>query len=330
LHEKLAMKSWTGNFFEDFRVGQQIAHAPSRALTEGDAAVYKAIYGSRFDHGGLDDLLVFHTVFGMSVNDISLNAVANLGYAEGLFRRPVVPGMVLHAHSEVIGLKQNSDAKTGIVYVRTRGFDDEGKEVLGYARWVMVRKRDAAAPAPAPVIPKLAAQVAPGALVAGSAAPVGDHMWDDYAVGEKIDHIDGTTIEEAEHALATRLYHNTARVHFNLFTEKDGRFGKRLVYGGHVISIARALSFNGLENAGRIAAINGGKHSNPVFAGDTIFAWSEVLDKAGLSSARDQGALRLRLVATKNLPCAAFPDAGSEWGENVVLDFDYWAILPRR
>jgi 2-methylfumaryl-CoA hydratase len=319
------MKSWAGNFFEDFRVGQQIAHVPSRTLTDGDAAVYKAIYGARFDHGGIDDLLVFHTVFGMSVNDISLNAVANLGYAEGVFRRPVVPGAVLHAHSEVIGLKQNSDGRTGIVYVRTRGFDDEGKEVLGYARWVMVRKRDIDAPASETVVPALAKSVMPAALVSGSTAPVGDHFWDDYQLGEKIDHIDGTTIEEAEHAMATRLYHNTARVHFNLFTEKDGRFGKRLVYGGHVISVARALSFNGLENASRIAAINGGRHSNPVFAGDTIYAWSEVLDKAELS-ARDQGALRLRLVAAKNLPCGSFPDQG----DSVVLDFDYWAILPRR
>ena len=88
------------------------------------------------------------------------------------------------------------------------------------------------------------------------------------------------TVEEAEHMMATRLYQNTARVHFNQFTEGKGRFGKRLIYGGHVISLARALSFNGLGNAVKLAAINGGRHVNPLFAGDTVFAWSQVLDKA--------------------------------------------------
>ena len=80
--------------------------------------------------------------------------------------------------------------------------------------------------------------------------------------------------------IATRLYHNTARVHFNQFSESKGRFGRRLIYGGHVISLARALSFNGLGNAFHIAAINGGRHVAPLFAGLTVFAWSEVLETA--------------------------------------------------
>ena len=88
------------------------------------------------------------------------------------------------------------------------------------------------------------------------------------------------TIEEAEHQLATRLYQNTAKVHFNQHEQAQGRFGRRLIYGGHIISLARALSFNGLENAFHIAAINAGRHVSPAFAGDTVYAYSEVLDKA--------------------------------------------------
>ena len=106
------------------------------------------------------------------------------------------------------------------------------------------------------------------------------HRWGDYEIGEKIDHIDAMTIEEAEHQLATRLYQNTAKVHFNQHAQAQGRFGRRLIYGGHIISLARALSFNGLENAFHIAAINGGRHVSPAFAGDTVYAYSEVLDKA--------------------------------------------------
>jgi acyl dehydratase len=74
-------------------------------------------------------------------------------------------------------------------------------------------------------------------------------FWDDYEVGEKIDHVDGMTVEESDHMLATRLYQNTAKVHFNQHTEGQGRFGRRLIYGGHVISLARALAFNGCANA---------------------------------------------------------------------------------
>ncbi len=98
--------------------------------------------------------------------------------------------------------------------------------------------------------------------------------------GERIDHADGVTLEEAEHMLATRLWQNTARVHFSTMARPEGR----LIYGGHIISLARALSFNGLANAQVIAAINAGTHAAPAAAGDTVHAWSEVLDKAETSA----------------------------------------------
>ena len=157
----------------------------------------------------LDDLLVFHIVFGKTVPDISLNAVANLGYADCRFLKAVYPGATLNAVSEVIGLKENSNKKTGIVYVRSRGFDQAGDTVLDYVRWVMVRKRDEAAPAPGEKVPELPKSVEAGAtrrrlpeyqaaaydtVLAGS-----PHRFGDYKVGEKIDHVDGITVEEAEH-----------------------------------------------------------------------------------------------------------------------------------
>jgi 2-methylfumaryl-CoA hydratase len=348
-------KTNSGNFFEDFKLGQKITHATPRTLGQGDQALYTALYGSRFalqssdafaqtvglPRAPLDDLLVFHAVFGKSVPDISLNAVANLGYADGKFFKHVFPGSTISAHSEIIGLKENSNKQTGVVYVRTDGLDEKAERILSYVRWVMVRKRDAAAKVSEAHLPDLAQAVAPEDLrvpphlnfdtlfeksVSGS-----PHLWGDYEIGESIDHVDGMTIEEAEHMMATRLYQNTARVHFNQLSESKSRFGKRLIYGGHVISLARAISFNGLANAFTIAAINGGRHVNPVFAGDTVFAWSQVLDKQEFSHRKDVGALRLRLVATKNLACSSLPDKDEkgEYPENVVLDFDYWAILPR-
>ena len=347
-------KTAAGRFFEDFRVGDTLRHATPRTLREGDASLYSALYGTRFavqsadsfaqavgyPQAPIDDLLAFHVVFGKTVPDVSLNAIANLGYAACRFLTAVFPGDTLSATSEVIGLKENSNRQSGTVYVRSQGFNQRGEVVIDYVRWVMVRKRDAASPAPAALVPDLPSAVAPAEI--GRACPAiaaaryddalagSPYRWGDYAKGERIDHVDGVTVEEAEHQIATRLYQNTAKVHFNQFSEGQGRFGRRLIYGGHVISLARALSFNGLANAFHIAAINGGRHVAPLFAGDTLFAWSEILDAAPLPGRDDVGALRIRTVAAKNRPCADFPSREGEGYEpHVVLDLDYWALLPR-
>ncbi len=349
-----AAKTNPGNFFEDFRLGQEIRHATPRTVTLGDVALYNGLFGPRFAvqssdvfaakigyaRSPLDDLLVFHVVFGKTVPDISLNAVANLGYADCRFLKAVFPGDTLNAVSQVIGLRENSNRKTGIVYVRSRGFNQNGEAVLDYARWVMVRKRDEAAPAPGEKVPELPMSVEPEAL--GNACPIinaaaydtalsgSPHRFGDYKAGEKIDHVDGITVEEAEHMIATRLYQNTARAHFNHFAESKGRFGRRLIYGGHAISLARALSFNGLGNAFHVAAINGGRHVAPLFAGLTVFAWSEVLATAELPGRKDVGALRLRTIATKDRPCPDFPlKDGEDYDPAVILDLDYWVLMPR-
>jgi 2-methylfumaryl-CoA hydratase len=347
--------SGQGNFFEDFRLGQAIRHATPRTVTPGDVAVYNALFGGRFavqsadtfaqaigyPRSPIDDLLVFHIVFGKTVPDVSLNAVANLGYANCRFLKAVYPGDTLTATSEVIGLRENSNGKSGIVYVRSRGINQAGDEVLDYVRWVMVRKRDDDAKAPPEKVPDLPKQV--DAAVLGAACPAinvknydatlsgSTRLFSDYRVGEKIDHVAGVTVEDAEHMMATRLYQNTARLHFDQFNAAKGRFGKRLIYGGHAISLARSLSFNGLANAFHVAAINGGRHVNPLFAGCTVFAWSEILGSAEVPGRGDIGALRVRTVATKDRPCADFPykKSDGEYDAAVILDLDYWVVLPR-
>lgn len=342
------MKTNPGRFFEDYRLGETIIHAVPRTVSGGERALYHAMYPARhalyssdafaracgLPASPIDDLAAFHVVFGKTVPDVSLNAVANLGYAEGRWLAPVYPGDTLRSESTVIGLKENSNGKSGVVYVGTRGINQNGTVVLEYVRWVMVRKNRLDAPAPAPVVPDLAKVVAPEALVipagldfsAYDFALAGErHRWGDYQLGEKIDHVDGVTIEEAEHMIATRLWQNTAKVHFDATFREDG---KRLIYGGHVISMARALSFNGLANAQMIVALNGGAHANPCFAGDTVKCWSEVLDKAP-TAAPGVGAIRLRLVAVKQgaAPFALKGEDGKYLPE-VLLDLDYWALMP--
>jgi 2-methylfumaryl-CoA hydratase len=351
----MTSKTNRGRFFEDFRLGEIIRHATPRTITEGDVALYTALYGSRFviqssdafaravgyRRAPVDDLLVFHVVFGKTVPDISLNAVANLGYAAGRFLAPVVPGDTLSTVSEVIGLKENSNRQTGVVYVRSTGYNQDGVEVLDYVRWVMVRKADPEAVVAEERVPTLPRVVSPDAL--GDACPIIDRdawddslsgspfRWDDYEVGETIDHVDAMTVEEAEHQLATRLYQNTARVHFDQLSQSRSRHGRRLIYGGHVISLARALSFNGLGNAFHIAAINGGGMSLRCLPAIPSSSWSEILDKS-----------RSCPAATTWAPCASAQwrprtgpapiiplKTGDEYDPSVILDIDLWLLLPR-
>ncbi len=355
------MKLRAGNFFEDFRLGQVMRHGTPRTVGEGDIAVYLALTGSRStSHSSaetarelglrarpLDDLLLFNIAFGKTVPDISLNAVANLGYAELRFLEPVFAGDTLRCESVVIGLKENSSRTTGVVYVRSTCYRQDDAAVLTWVRWVMVRKADPAADVGPAHVPALAPVISPDRLVAParipSAAALADwceataceDLWDNYAPGELIGHPSGMTIEEADHMMATRLYQNNAKPHFDALAMRDSHVGARLVYGGHVISVCRALAHDGLENVVGIAAINAGSHVAPTIAGDTLYACSQVLEKWRLPGRADLGALRLRLFGLKNLhpsqlPSGAFAEAQSGHHPNVVLDLDYTVLMPRR
>ena len=356
-------KARTGNFFEDFSIGMRIQHPVPRTIHGGDLALYIALTGDRrplssstefarslgMPRETAHDLLAFHIVFGKTVGDVSLNAVANLGYAKVLFLRPVHPGDTLLAETEVIGLRELSNGKAGIVWVTSRGYNQKGQEVLSFHRWVMVNKRDSEMRTGIDQPPTLPELVAPAELPVPESlnlqrfgdlqwATGGRHLWEDYQIGERIHHLDGMTIEEADHTQATRLYQNLAKVHFDQHQMAQLRFGRRLMYGGHVISVAYALSFNGLENLLRMAAWNGGSHANPTFAGDTLYAWSDVLDKAELAGRADLAALRLRLVAVKNVdpsredvPLEIIGSDGKKgFDPRVVLSLDYWGLMPRR
>lgn len=342
------VKTNPGRFFEDYSVGQVLVHAVPRTVSGGERALYHALYPARhalyssdefarasgLSDAPLDDIAGFHVVFGKTVPDVSLNALANLGYAEGRFLKPIQLGDTIRTTSEVIGLKQNSNGKSGVVWVHSKGFNQNDDIVIDYKRWVMVRKRNSDAPAPETVIPDLKSVIPAENLVVPDGLNFSNynfdlagepHRWGDYEVGEKIDHVDGVTVEEAEHMIATRLWQNTAKVHFDTSARPDG---SRLIYGGHVISMARTLSFNGLANAQMVAGINAGAHANPCLAGDTIRAWSEVLDKAE-TDAPGVGALRLRLVATKG-DSSQFPLRGEDgkYLPDVLLDLDYWVLMP--
>jgi 2-methylfumaryl-CoA hydratase len=357
----MSTKTTSGNFFEDFKVGHVFRHAVPRTITDGDLALYIALTGDRrplhcsaefaralgFRRETAHDLLVFHIVFGRAVQEISLNSPANLGYADVRFVRPVYSGDTLRAETEVLGKRETSRDDVGIVWVHTKGFNQRGEIVLQFYRWAMVNKRDVATKTGDNDSPDLPVQVrvedlsVPTELDLGGFDPVAtgsDAFWEDYAVGERIVHPQGITMEDAEHQLATRLYQNTARVHFNRQLQEKSRLGRRIIYGGHVISTVHAIANDGLENALRVLAFNAGSHANPTVAGDTLYAWSEVLGKIDLGR-DDAGALRLRLVGVKNLDpnqervevkMKNEKSGREQYHANVVLDLDYTVLMPKR
>lgn len=343
-----------GRFFEDFKLGEVIPHATPRTITSGDTALYIALTGARnplhcsapfalslgYAQMPIDDLLAFHIAFGKTVPDISVNAVANLGYADVRFIQPVFVGDTLTTSSEVIGLKQNSSGKNGVVWVRSTAVNQDQQPVLSWVRWVMVHKKNLAAPAPDTVIPDLPAFVAAKDLRLPApfnvhqeiaVATGGRYFWEDYTVGERLRHPAGLTINDSDHTLATHLYQNNARLHFDAHLMQSTPQGLRLVYGGVVISACRALSFEGLENALSIAAINSGTHANPSYAGDTIYCMTEVLDQWTLPHPQ-LGALRLRMIGLKNIPPDHVENIKTAQGyqPNVVLDLDYTVLIPRK
>lgn len=340
-------KGGLGNFFEDFELDKELICATPRVITSAETAMHIATTNDRSARfcnaeGRVNPVIVFHVVIGQTVRLVSLNSPANLGYAGMVWKTPVFHGDEISTRIKIVGLKENSNGKTGIAYVETTGRNQRGEIVLQYTRWVMVRKRDVNKPTAyldAPVVPELPDQVQPGELpewsgeLSTTAQTGGQFFFEDYAAGERIYHFDGMTVNNADHMTYTRLWQNTAKVHFDhLLTD-----GKPLVYGGFPLATSYAIAYNGLENRSGIVAMNSGAHANPTYAGTTLYAYSDVLEAHSIS---DQvGALRLRLVGVKDGNPADEPDfqrrvkdaKGKErYNPRVVLDLDYWELMPKR
>ena len=319
-------------------------------------SLFTALYGSRFavqssdafaksigyPQAPIDDLLVFHMVIGKTVPDISRNAIANLGYAEFRFLKPVYPGDTLASTSDVIGLKENSNEQErhGLCALHRR--NQHGEPVLSYARWVMVNKRDENSARArgcgaeacilvdpeqlGAALPKLRSQSL-RLCARGLEAPLAG------LYGRREDRPCRRPDDRRSRASAGHppVPEHRARAFQSAYREQGQVRPDRLVYGGHIISIARSLSFNGLANAFHVLGLNGARHAAPSFAGDTIYAWSEITGKAELPGQSDIGALTLRTFAVKDRSCADFPGVKPDGSleDGVVLDMDYWVALPR-
>jgi acyl dehydratase len=144
-----------GNYFEAFTEGQVIPHAPSKTIFESDNNLFSLLtmnhhpvhtnadYAASAQHGRIlvVGTLVFSIVVGMTVNDISGRAIANLDYERIEHLSPVFVGDTLYAESEILSAKESkSKPDRGIVYVETRGLNQSGKPVIKFRRHVLIPK----------------------------------------------------------------------------------------------------------------------------------------------------------------------------------------------
>jgi acyl dehydratase len=146
-----------GNFFEDFIVGQEFFHSYSKTIFESDNNFFSLItmnhhpvhinldYSKKNHHGEIlvVGTLVFSLVVGMSVSDISKNAVANLSYDNIKHIAPVFINDTIYAKSKIIKKKILKEKKNqGLISVQTIAFNQNNKIVLSFKRTVLIKKKN--------------------------------------------------------------------------------------------------------------------------------------------------------------------------------------------
>ena len=147
---------WAGRFYEDFEVGHIYEHRPGRTVLDADNVWFTlltmnpnpihfdAIYAGKTEFGQMliDSTFTLALVTGLSVNDISRNAI-NLGWDEVRLPNPVFHGDTIYARSEVLTKREsNSRPHMGIVSFRTTGYKQDDQPVIEFKRTIMVYKRD--------------------------------------------------------------------------------------------------------------------------------------------------------------------------------------------
>lgn len=152
----MAKKELFGNFYEDFEPGRVFKHFPGRTITETDNVWFTLLtlnshplhfdreYAARteFKQPLVNSCLTLSLLTGMSVRDISQNAIANLSWDEVRMPRPVFVGDTIYAETEVLDRRESkSRPEAGVVTVFTRGINQRGEVVMTFKRTVLMKKR---------------------------------------------------------------------------------------------------------------------------------------------------------------------------------------------
>jgi 2-methylfumaryl-CoA hydratase len=308
----------TGNFLEDFRIGQVLRHKVGKTVTEGLVNAftefsmstnplhknrrYAQAYG--FRDTILPPGLVMAVVFSQSVEDISENARANLEYVDMRFGAPVHIGDTIESTSLVLGVTPSTrDPSLGVVHVQTTGRNQHDDVVLTYERKVQVWKLDSAAEvvkasAPAPAVEcELVLPPYDSALPYRTMQHLSnaDTYFEDFTPGDTIEHSRGRTMT-SEHIALTAMLDNTSQVHCNqhMIDQNPERYvgGQLIIFGGIPFQLCLGLSSPDVaDNSLGDIAYKTGRHTAPLFAGDTVFASTEIAGKRDLPGRPDLGAV---------------------------------------
>jgi len=316
-----------GNFLEDFKVDSMLRHKVGRTLTEGLFNAFTEFsmttnplsknrrYAERYGFDGMvaPPGLVMALVFSQSVEDISENARANLEYIDVRFGVPVYIGDTIEAESLVLGVRpSSSNPQLGVVHVQTTGRNQRGDVVLTYQRKVQVWRGSADAvvvEASAATIPTIECQpwlppYEPQAKYAELAhLTSADTYFEDFVPGDTLEHWRGRVMT-SEHIALTAMLDNTSQVHCNqhMIDQEPEKYlgGQLIIFGGIPFNLCLGLSCPDVaDNAVSDISYTTGRHTAPIFAGDTVFATTEIRGKRDLEGRPDLGVLLTTLRGHK-------------------------------
>ncbi len=353
----------TGNFLEDFEPGQVFRHHGGKTLTEGLFTVFtdfsmatsplckNARYARAYGYEGLvcPPGLAMLVAFSQTVEDISENARANLEYIDMRFGAPLYIGDTVEVETKILGVRPSSSRPNlGIVHVQSTarknlGADDEAV-VMTWQRKVQVYKGDDAATVepfdvePDAVecelwVPPYRADVDYKALSHLSSP---DSYFEDLEPGTLIEHSRARTVTD-EHITLTGVLDNTSQVHCNQhmidLDPKQYVGGKLIIFGGIPFVLCLGLSGPDVgDNALGDVVYSTGRHTAPLFSGDTVYAATEILGKRECPAREDLGIVETRLRGYKfeRDPDQSHDDAPAGWKKVQIFDLSKEVAVKRR
>jgi 2-methylfumaryl-CoA hydratase len=353
----------TGHFLEDFEPGQLFRHKGGKTLTEGLFATFteftmttnplakNARYARAHGYRGLvvPPGLTMLVAFSQTVEDISENARANLEYVDMRYGAPVYVGDTLEVETRVLGVKPSSSKPNlGVVHVQSFARKNIGERdealVMAWQRKVQVYKRDDKAAvrageiAPAPVecepwLPDYQGRAAYAKLAHLSGSQT---YFEDFEPGTRIEHSRGRTVTD-EHLHLTAMLDNTSQVHCNQhMIDRDPKQyvgGKLIIYGGIPFVLCLGLSCPDVgDNALADRVYATGSHTSPLFAGDTVFAATDIEGRRDHPTRPDVGLLDTTLRGHKfeRADGAANADAPPGWKRTPIFELRRELVVKRR
>ena len=319
-----------GRYLDEFVPGQVFVHPRGYTFDRGPMLDFARVFMQcnplylNLEYAkahGFPDLpaspqMVFNVVLSLGVHNDSEKAIANLGYYNVQFLRPVYPGDTLRGYTKVMDRKARGEDKPGIVLIRTLGINQHNQVVLQYERKIMVGYRGDRLPTtPAPTTPVefpwvehpvAELPINTGGYPSQLTGP--NTYFEDFSLGDLIIHANGRTITD-EHMPWTYLVGNTHPLHFDRVysTGLSGKMsGEPIVYGGLVFAWLEGLASRDVsENALWELGFTDGYHTQPAVSGDTVAALSRVVATETLPNTDTAGIVAFQFIGVKNISAAA-------------------------